>query len=382
MAAWKVIAIVLALATHAGLQALAAPQVDAQPPVSREEIEQLIQRLDAVRFDEREAAAQRLAEIGEPVIEPLVAAVRGASRERLARTLSVLVKLALGKEGEIAEKAEAAVEAIAEGAEARAARIAHNSLDAIHRARADQARDALIALGALIGEIRAEDLNGEWRLFEDAEFVELGPQFRGQISDLKHLRRLTGVYSVTLSLPTADDAFLEAIVKQMPQLREVNIKRAKVTSKGLAQLQKLPRLHHLWICYLPVDEAGVAELSKLPVLSYLTLFGTRVTEKQEQDLVAAHPNTRVDVRAGAFLGLGGATSALGFRVTSVSPGSAAEKNGIRVDDTIQRVDGKPIASIKDLTQTLKTRSPGDRVTVELINDDASKKIEVTLGEWP
>lgn len=342
-----------------------------------------IGQLDSEKFDEREEAAAKLMGAGGQAVDPISESIPGASRERLSRCLSILVTIALKGEGAAQDKAEAAVEAIASGADPRAARIAFGSLRTIQSQRLEQAREILVGLGAIVGEIRIEDLNGIWRLNdEDVGAVEIGPGFRGTIDDLKQLRRLLDVESITLNHPAANDQWLESIVEKMPQLQEVNIKRAKVTSAGLAALPKLKRLHHVWICYMPVDEKGLAELAKLPVVSYVTLFGTGVSKKQEEELNVGIPHAIVEVREGAFLGLGGEEETNGFRVRSVSPGSSAEKVGLKVGDTIQTVDGKPVATINDLTRVLRPVKPGAKILIEYLSGSEAKKVEVTLGEWP
>lgn len=377
MAAWRTLAILICGAWLATAQTLLCQTPSGEPP-----IDAWIRQLDSSKFDEREDAAAKLIRAGAAAVDPISTSLPGASRERLSRCLSILVSISLKGDEGAQEKAEAAVEAIARGADPRAARIASGSLGAIQAARLEQAREKLTLLGAVVREIRLEDLNGNWQLSEETGAVEIGPEFRGGVEDLKLLRRLLDVESITLNHPAATDEWLELIVDKLPQLEEVNIKRAKVTSIGLASLQKLRRLHHVWICYMPVDEAGVAELARLPVVSYLTLFGTGISSKLEEELSAKLPHAIVEVRVGAFLGLGGEEGAYGFRVRSVSPGSAAEKVGLKVGDTVQTVDGKPVATINDLTRVLRPIQPATKVQIEYLSGSEAKKVEVTLGEWP
>jgi S1-C subfamily serine protease/dienelactone hydrolase len=59
-------------------------------------------------------------------------------------------------------------------------------------------------------------------------------------------------------------------------------------------------------------------------------------------------------------------------ISSVAPGSAAEKAGIKPGDTITEVAGKPIASHAQVLHQLGTRYEGDTVTVKLLR--AGKEI--------
>ena len=210
-------------------------QNTAGPAATEAAIEAWIRQLDSPKFDEREDAAAKLMAVGAASVDPLASTIAGASRERLSRSLSILVALALQGEGDAQEKAEVAVESIARGADPRAARIASGSLGQIQLARRDQAREILLGLGAIVGEIRLQDINGIWRLVDEVGMVEIGPDFRGTVEDLKLLRRLTDVESITLSHPAANDQWLDLVVEKMPQLQEVNLKRAPlVTSIGLS----------------------------------------------------------------------------------------------------------------------------------------------------
>lgn len=385
-AAWTKAAIglcCLLLVWAAPAQGQESAKNTADPQASEAAIEAWIRQLDSQKFDEREDAAAKLLAAGAAAVEPLTSTIAGASRERLSRSLSILVDLALHGEAEAQLKAEVAVESIARGADPRAARIASGSLGQVHLARRDQAREMLLGLGAIVGEIRMEDINGIWRLDDEVGMVEIGPAFRGSLDDLKLLRRLTDVESITISHPAANDQWLDLVVEKMPQLQEVNLKRApQITSVGLARLRLLPRLHHVWISYMPVDEKGVEELARLPEVNYLTLFGTGISKQKSDELASALQFSNVDIRTGAFLGLGGADGADGLRVRSVSPGSAADKMGLKINDTLQAVNGQPVASINDLTRILRPIEPGAKIQIEYLSGSEAKKVEVTLGEWP
>ncbi len=70
----------------------------------------------------------------------------------------------------------------------------------------------------------------------------------------------------------------------------------------------------------------------------------------------------------------------GAYVTSVSPGSGAEAAGIQEGDIITAFDGQTVSSSSDLTLDVRTKNPGDKVTVTLNRDGQTQEVEVTLGE--
>jgi serine protease Do len=72
----------------------------------------------------------------------------------------------------------------------------------------------------------------------------------------------------------------------------------------------------------------------------------------------------------------------GAEVTEVSPGSAALQAGIKAKDIIQSVQGKKIASPEELVAAIRAQKPGDTVTLELLRDGKTTKLQATLGEAP
>ena len=87
----------------------------------------------------------------------------------------------------------------------------------------------------------------------------------------------------------------------------------------------------------------------------------------------------------------------GALVESVTPGSPADKAGIRAGDIsatldgdpiqlggdiITEVDGKPIKSDTDLSAAIADRKPGEKVQITIRRGDKTKKVEVTLADRP
>ena len=86
------------------------------------------------------------------------------------------------------------------------------------------------------------------------------------------------------------------------------------------------------------------------------------------------------------LGITGQTS--GVLVISVVPGGPAATAGLQgsgqadaSDDIITAIDGRPIATIDQLTQYLDTRHVGDRVTLSVTRNGQHLSIGVTLGNF-
>ncbi len=75
----------------------------------------------------------------------------------------------------------------------------------------------------------------------------------------------------------------------------------------------------------------------------------------------------------------GLSATSGAYVTSVSSGSGAAEAGIEVGDIITKFDGKDVASASDLTIDVRSKNPGDKVSIEVNRNGETKTFEVTLG---
>jgi aminopeptidase N len=70
----------------------------------------------------------------------------------------------------------------------------------------------------------------------------------------------------------------------------------------------------------------------------------------------------------------------GVRLGGVSPDGPVEKAGLRTGDVIIRAGNDTIAVLKDLSDVLKTKQPGDRLTLRFLRNGKDMKVEVELKE--
>ena len=80
----------------------------------------------------------------------------------------------------------------------------------------------------------------------------------------------------------------------------------------------------------------------------------------------------------AFLGVSSEDNH-GVHVTAVTPGTAAETAGIETGDVIAGVDGTEIGSTADLISELRSRAPGDEITIAVVRNGEQLDLHVTLG---
>ncbi len=70
----------------------------------------------------------------------------------------------------------------------------------------------------------------------------------------------------------------------------------------------------------------------------------------------------------------------GMKVAAVTPGSPAEKAGLRPGDVIVRLDGQPIASLQAYSEALKKLQPGQSVEVVVARDGQESTLTATVVE--
>ncbi|WP_296008703.1 S1C family serine protease [uncultured Adlercreutzia sp.] len=70
----------------------------------------------------------------------------------------------------------------------------------------------------------------------------------------------------------------------------------------------------------------------------------------------------------------------GAYVAAVSPDSGAAAAGIAPGDIITAFDGEPVESASDLMLDVRTKNPGDTVTLTVNSSGTEKEVQVTLGD--
>jgi putative serine protease PepD len=65
----------------------------------------------------------------------------------------------------------------------------------------------------------------------------------------------------------------------------------------------------------------------------------------------------------------------------IRPGGPADRAGLRPGDVVLAIDGKPVAGSRELIVAIRSKTPGDRITLTVRRDEGGgeKEVEVTLG---
>ncbi len=72
----------------------------------------------------------------------------------------------------------------------------------------------------------------------------------------------------------------------------------------------------------------------------------------------------------------------GAQIASVMPGSPAEKAGLKLDDVITAIDGKPVADPAALRVRTFTLEAGTEVPVKIVRGGQEQTIRVAIAEMP
>jgi putative serine protease PepD len=86
----------------------------------------------------------------------------------------------------------------------------------------------------------------------------------------------------------------------------------------------------------------------------------------------------------AYLGVtvADSTSGAGAAIGSVKSGTPAASAGLEAGDVVTAIDGVTVDNADDLTAKISAHQPGDKVTLTVTRNGATKTIDVTLGTRP
>jgi serine protease Do len=69
----------------------------------------------------------------------------------------------------------------------------------------------------------------------------------------------------------------------------------------------------------------------------------------------------------------------GAKIAEISPGSGADKGGLKQGDLITKVDELPVDGPESLTEAIGRYKPGEKVVITIERDGKMQKVNVTLG---
>ena len=84
--------------------------------------------------------------------------------------------------------------------------------------------------------------------------------------------------------------------------------------------------------------------------------------------------------AQSYLGLRAASDKMLLKIETVTPGSPADKAGLRANDVILKVDNLPVTTADDFADFLKARIPGARLNIQVRRGNDVMLLPVVLGK--
>ena len=108
---------------------------------------------------------------------------------------------------------------------------------------------------------------------------------------------------------------------------------------------------------------------------------SNTAQRIAKELIANGKATR------SFLGVSSRTAAddqnsgvgNGAEIVSVQPGTAAADAGLKAGDVVTAVGDRPVTTSTELTAAVRSKAPGDKVTLTIRRGNDTKKVDVTLG---
>ena len=84
--------------------------------------------------------------------------------------------------------------------------------------------------------------------------------------------------------------------------------------------------------------------------------------------------------AEAYLGIRSVMDKKSLRIESITPGSPAEKAGLKINDVIRKIDNQKLATPDELGAFLKARRPGTQINVYVQRGGKAVSVAVVLGK--
>lgn len=72
----------------------------------------------------------------------------------------------------------------------------------------------------------------------------------------------------------------------------------------------------------------------------------------------------------------------GALIVAITPNGPAARSGLREDDVITAVDGRPIDETSSLMELIEGKKPGDTVKIAFVRDGSSQTNDLVVGRLP
>ena len=343
-----------------------------------QDLRETLQNLDAAEFSVRESATRQLIEMGPQAIEPVASAIPAGSNEIRTRGIFILKEIAKLEEIDAPAPARLAIESLRDQGSPFLQRRATAVLEELNRLREAKTLVYFQERGGVKDNQPA--VAGMFVNQAGVYALSLNKGWKGQPEDLKRLNFLTGMVTLELSGDWVNDEIVE-IISAVRQLRQLSIRKAKITNQTPFLLAKHDNLEGFEIRYCEIDDECLPALKQFQFLARLMLVGTKISPGVARELEDLFGNSVVDYRRGGFLGVSCISDNSGCRVSRVVPESAADKIGISVGDIIKKINDTPVQTSEQLIEAISEYEIGTEVAVTWVHRNETQVEDAALGEY-
>jgi aminopeptidase N len=136
-----------------------------------------------------------------------------------------------------------------------------------------------------------------------------------------------------------------------------------------------------------LDPAGMVKVATVAkeVIQYLAertdpMPYTGVTKKEDDGKMKEESKPKSNKRAATGSMPDFAYSGVGVKIAAITTDSPADKAGMKTGDVIITFDGKAVKNLREYSNALKTKAPGDKVKMEILRGEEKLEMEIELGE--
>ncbi|MFN3190897.1 MAG: PDZ domain-containing protein [Aureliella sp.] len=293
------------------------------------------------------------------------------------RSIDIIADMALTENARIRDEATSILEAVA-GKPTYVGRLAANTLEALSDLQEEHAIEVLLHNGATLGP-RKFSLNGQIETVTE-NALRITPSFVGDQEAISWISSIKSVETVSLEGPQIDRTYIEA-VSRMRGVQNIKLHKANVTAEDLLLLTRFRSLQHLGLLYLPIDDEAISVLEVLPVSSTMKVYGTKMSIASLERLSDSMPDIKFYCGRGGFLGVSPQFNS-GTVIGNVTPNSAAQRAGMKINDEILLVAGEPVKTFADLRAELGKHEAGQVIKVALRRQGQPMTLDVKLQFEP
>ena len=129
-----------------------------------------------------------------------------------------------------------------------------------------------------------------------------------------------------------------------------------------------------------IDGLGLVKVAAVTreLVAYLAERDRPLTSKLGAAPAAGAPASSGERRASLGTVPDFAFSGPGVRISGTTPGSPADKAGLKEGDVITKIGDTSLTSLKDFSDVLKSKAPGEKVSLTVLRDGMPMTVEATL----